>query len=76
MELEEAAEYETDEVLIHLVRLQRLTEMNFQANNRDHLVDALPGIPKTPATAYHTAFQMELNRLRSSLPSKLSSNCN
>ncbi|KAK9236191.1 hypothetical protein V1525DRAFT_407825 [Lipomyces kononenkoae] len=74
VELEEAAEYETDELLVHMVRIQHLTQRIFQINNRDERVDKLPGIPRVPAAAYHTAFQMELARLRSSLPSKLRTN--
>ncbi|KAK9490421.1 hypothetical protein V1508DRAFT_424967 [Lipomyces doorenjongii] len=74
VELEEAAEYETDELLVHMVRIQHLTQRIFQINNRDQRVDKLPGIPRVPAAAYHTAFQTELARLRSSLPSKLRSN--
>ena len=75
MKLEEASEYETDALLVQLVRLQHLTEMIFQINTRDQIVDTLPGIPETPVIAYHTAFQKELDRLRDSLPPSLKNNC-
>lgn len=74
-ELEEVAEYESDELLVQLVRIQHLTQKIFEVNNRDQLVDELPNIPNTPMSVYHTAFELELSRLRSSIPVNLKNNC-
>jgi hypothetical protein len=75
MELEQAAEYETDELLVNLVRVQHLTQKIFHVNSRHQKDDELPGVPTTPLAVYHAAFQIELDRLRSLLPSKFGTNC-
>ncbi len=70
-ELENAAEYETDQLAVQLVRIQHLTEKIFHFHTKDQLVDELPGIPKASAAVYLEAFQMELDRLRNAVPPSL-----
>ncbi|KAJ5798399.1 uncharacterized protein N7503_007695 [Penicillium pulvis] len=75
-ELKEAAEYETDELLIQLVRIQHLTERIFQFNHRDQYVFDSIGLalPETTAAAHISAFQVGLDQLEDSLPKKLKTN--
>ncbi|RFU30234.1 hypothetical protein B7463_g6102, partial [Scytalidium lignicola] len=72
-ELEDAAEYETDQLAVQLVRIQHLTEKIFYFHSRDQIVDELPGIPTVPTTARLEAFQIELDRLWNALPRSLKS---
>ncbi|KAK0113821.1 hypothetical protein ONS95_014069 [Cadophora gregata] len=71
-ELEEASEYESDILLVHLVRIQHLIQRIADFNNRDQLPEELPGIVQTPASAYHAAFQTEIERHQVMLPPSLS----
>ncbi|KAH7304327.1 hypothetical protein B0I35DRAFT_445530 [Stachybotrys elegans] len=73
-ELEIAAEYETDQLAVELIRVQHVIEKIFQFHTRDQLVDELPGIPKASATIYLEAFQTELDTLCSALPTSLGCN--
>ncbi|KAJ5999370.1 hypothetical protein N7451_007180 [Penicillium sp. IBT 35674x] len=75
-ELKDAAEYETDELLIQLVRIQHLTERIFQFNHRDQfLVESIGlALPETTAAAHLSAFQAELDQLQNSLSKKLKTN--
>ncbi|KEF50906.1 uncharacterized protein A1O9_13044 [Exophiala aquamarina CBS 119918] len=73
-ELESAAEYETDQLTVQLVRIQHLTEKIFDFHTGDQLVNELPGIPKAAAGEYLDAFQAELDRLRNELPLHLKTN--
>lgn len=73
-ELEVSAEYESDILLVHLVRIQHLTQRIVDFNNRDQTPDELPGIAITPIPTYQTAFHTELQRIRNLLPLILKSN--
>lgn len=73
-ELEGAAEYETDQLAVQLVRIQHLTEKIFHFHTGDQLVNELPGIPKVAAAEYLDAFRAELDRLRNDLPLNLKTN--
>lgn len=74
-ELENSAEYETDQLAVQLVRIQHLTEKIFHFHTRDQLVDELPGIPKASTAMCLEAFQMELDRLQNALPPNLKCDC-
>jgi hypothetical protein len=75
-ELEDAAEYETDQLAVQLVRIQHLTEKIFHFHNRDQMVDELPGIQEASAAVrLSRAFQMELDGLQNALPTNLKSDC-
>jgi hypothetical protein len=74
-ELEDAAEYETDQLAVQLVRVQHLTEKIFHFHSRDQMVDELPGIQEASAAVRLEAFQMELDRLQNALPTNLKSDC-
>ncbi|KAJ5619479.1 hypothetical protein N7510_003463 [Penicillium lagena] len=75
-ELKDAAEYETDELLVQLVRIQHLTERIFQFNHRDQFFVELIGValPETTVAGHLSAFQAELDSLENSLPKKLKAN--
>lgn len=73
-ELESAAEYEFDLLLVHLVRIQHLTQRIVDFNKRDQIPDELPGIIQTSASIFHAAFQTELERLESMLHPSLRAN--
>lgn len=73
-ELESAAEYESDTLLVQLVRIQHLTQRIVDFNKRDQIPDELPGIVQTSASIYQAAFQTELERLKSELLPSLRTN--
>ncbi len=73
-ELESAREYETDVLLVHLIKLQHLTEKIYSINSRDDLSDNVPGIPRAPISAYQSAFQAELDKIQTFLPKSLRNN--
>ncbi|RFU34760.1 hypothetical protein B7463_g1534, partial [Scytalidium lignicola] len=73
-ELAETAEYETDSLLVQVVRVQYLTERIFYINSGNHNLNELPGIPKTPIDTYLDAFQRELERIQTSAPPHLRTN--
>ncbi|KAJ2967879.1 hypothetical protein NQ176_g9455 [Zarea fungicola] len=74
-DLENAREYKTDELVIQLVRIQRLTERIFDLHNRDSPVDDQLRPPETPTTARLESFRVELDRFRNALPMHLKSDC-
>ncbi|KAF7550117.1 hypothetical protein G7046_g8123 [Stylonectria norvegica] len=69
--LEDDKEYETDERLVHLVRIQHLTERISELNMRDDPAEEVAGLPTAPRSAYVFAFQGELDRIRNNLPATL-----
>ncbi|KAI1334614.1 hypothetical protein F5Y15DRAFT_409568 [Xylariaceae sp. FL0016] len=73
-DLDAAKEYETDSLLVHLVRIQHLSERIAQLHNKDQVDDDLTGIGRAPVNAYFGAFQTELDKYRAALPSHLKSN--
>ncbi|KAI0127084.1 hypothetical protein BJ170DRAFT_596643 [Xylariales sp. AK1849] len=73
-ELETAKEYESDLLLVQLVRIQHLADRISQLHSRDRMDDELPGIPRAPVTAYLNAFQTELDRFKAQIPRHLRKN--
>ena len=75
-ELEEAREYETDELLVAYVKVQHLTERIHQMNQTVDLDgDGRTGLPgKVPAGAYAHVFSGELDGIRASLSKSLRQN--
>ncbi|KAH7001460.1 hypothetical protein EDB80DRAFT_722326 [Ilyonectria destructans] len=71
--LEDENEYETDVNLVHLVRIQHLTERISLLNSPDSPAEEVVGVPTAPMSAYVSAFQGELDRIRNSLPANLKS---
>lgn len=72
-ELEEAKEYDSDLVLVQLVRIQHLSDRISQLHAKDRLLDDLPGIPRAPVNAYLNVFQAELNKHEAQIPRHLKS---
>ncbi|KAJ2902847.1 hypothetical protein MKZ38_000041 [Zalerion maritima] len=74
--LESAREYESDGVLVTLIRVQRLTaEIHLLHTGESNELNPAPSLlPKASHAAYVAAFQMELDRIRGSLPRSLRSN--
>ncbi|KAI1384343.1 uncharacterized protein F4822DRAFT_419463 [Hypoxylon trugodes] len=73
-ELEAEGEYETDSLLVNLVRIQHLSERIAQLRCKDNTADDLAGATRAPTSVYSSMFYTELERLRVSLPPKLASN--
>ena len=73
-ELEMNREYDTDALLVQLVRLQNITEKIVRLNNKDDIVDLVPAIPRAPLSAYQAAFQTELDNIDQSLSKSLRNN--
>ncbi|CAK7227030.1 hypothetical protein SBRCBS47491_006431 [Sporothrix bragantina] len=71
VELEQAAEYPTDQLAVELVRIQHLTETVHHFHTRDQLLDELPGLPRLSTTVYLEALLTELDRKRAALPAHL-----
>lgn len=69
--LDAAKEFETDIVLVFLIKIQHLIQRIAQLNPTDTTIEEFSSIPKAPASAYVSAYQHELNRLREDLPSHL-----
>jgi hypothetical protein len=69
--LEQEQEYETDSRLVTLVRIQHLTERIAQLNSPDDPAEEVAGLPTAPLSAYVSAFQSELDRIRNELPHDL-----
>lgn len=69
--LEQDQEYDTDLRLITLVRIQHLTERIAQLNSPDDAAEDVAGLPTAPISAYVSAFQSELDRIRNELPHDL-----
>ncbi|KAF5020108.1 hypothetical protein F66182_7871 [Fusarium sp. NRRL 66182] len=69
--LEKEREYETDIRLVYLVRIQHLTERISQLNSPDDPAEEVAGLPSAPLSAYVSAFDNELDRMRQGLPPEL-----
>ncbi len=74
-ELEDAAEYETDQLAVQLVRIQHLADKISYFHCGDQLVDEPQGIPKGSTAVCLEAFQMQLDKLRNALTLDLKSDC-
>ncbi|KAI0879816.1 uncharacterized protein GGS22DRAFT_176700 [Annulohypoxylon maeteangense] len=73
-ELEADQEYESDLLLVQLVRIQNLSERIAQLHAKDHTTDELNTITRAPATAYSNMFHAELEKFTASLPPNLAAN--
>jgi hypothetical protein len=69
--LENDMEYDTDVILVFLLRIQHLTQRISELNPRDNTIEEFTSIPKAPAAVYVSAFQNELDELRAKLPESL-----
>lgn len=66
--LESGKEYESDTVLVFLVKIQHLIQRVAELNPTDTTIEEFSSIPKAPASAYVSAYQHELDRLHAELP--------
>ncbi|KAI8957604.1 hypothetical protein F5Y11DRAFT_77498 [Daldinia sp. FL1419] len=73
-ELETDQEYGTDSLLVHLVRIQRLSERISQLHAKDQDENELAGITRAPVSAYFGVFHAEIEKFKASLPRHLLSN--
>lgn len=73
-DLEKTSEYESDLLLVHLVKIQRLTERIHNWTSQEDDEDDISGYLKAPPAAYQIAFHGEIGRLQSSLPASLAGN--
>ncbi|KAI1804260.1 hypothetical protein F4811DRAFT_298050 [Daldinia bambusicola] len=73
-ELETDQEYETDSLLVHLVRIQHLSERISQLHSKDQDDSELTGIARASMTAYSSVFHTEIEKFKASVPRNLSSN--
>lgn len=73
-DLEASPEYESDKILVHLVKIQRLTEQIHNWVSRVDEEDDIPNMPRAPLAAYQGAFEVEIERQRQSLPASLKEN--
>ncbi|KAK7716727.1 hypothetical protein SLS63_011039 [Diaporthe eres] len=73
-DLDKASEYESDLLLVHLVKVQRLTERIHNWMSQEDEEDDVSVCLKAPAAAYQVAFHGEIDRLQSSLPASLVGN--
>ena len=74
-DLDDAREYETDQLAIQLVHIQQLTEKIFHFHNSDSPIAEQLGSPEPSTMARLEAFRVELDSLRNAIPPNLKSNC-
>jgi hypothetical protein len=72
-ELEAAKEFESDTLLLTYVRIQHLMERVARLHSPDEMEDEV-GIPRAPVSAYISAFQSELDKIRAGVPKYLRNN--
>ncbi|KAI1479165.1 hypothetical protein F4774DRAFT_383251 [Daldinia eschscholtzii] len=73
-ELETDHEYGTDSLLVHLIRIQHLSERISQLHAKDHDEGELTGISRAPMSAYSSVLHAEMEKFKASLPHHLLSN--
>ncbi|KAI1445894.1 hypothetical protein F5Y02DRAFT_94314 [Annulohypoxylon stygium] len=73
-ELEASQEYESDVLLIHLVRIQNLSERISQLHTKDNTANEINAIARAPASAYSNMFHAELEKFTESLPPSIATN--
>jgi hypothetical protein len=74
-DLDDGREYKTDQLVIQLVHIQRLTEKIFHFHSNDSPVDGQLGSSEPSTKARLEAFRVELDSLRNALPPNLKSDC-
>lgn len=74
VDFETSPERDTDELLVQLVEIQRLTERIHNWTSRDEDEAEIPGLPRAPMAAYQEAFAAEIQKRRNSLPENLKNN--
>lgn len=74
-DLEDANEYKTDQLLVQLIKIQRLTEKILRFHNGNlPVAEILPSLgPPTMTTI--EALRVELDSLRKAIPQNLQSDC-
>lgn len=73
-ELQSAKEFESDLVLVQLMKIQRLTDRIHQLLDSDNGEEEVSSIPRAPTMAYVSAFQADLDRFQAQIPRQLRSN--
>jgi hypothetical protein len=73
-ELETAKEHESDAYLVHAIRIQKFTEKVAQIKMEDTTDDGVQSMVKAPLSGYVSAFQAELDGLRSKIPLNIRDN--
>lgn len=73
-DVERISEFESDLLLVRLVKIQRLTERIHNWTSQEDDDDDISGYLRAPAAAYQVAFHGEIGRLQSSLPASLVGN--
>jgi hypothetical protein len=66
-ELEQSKEYESDQLLVAYVRMQNLVDRIAQVNSQGDTEEEM-SIPRAPRSAYTSAFQAELDKIRNNMP--------
>lgn len=74
-DLEQSKEHESDALLIQYIRIQHLMEKIAQLISPNETNKEMAGIPRAPMSAYASAFQGELDKIRDNLPENLRNNC-
>lgn len=70
-DLQVSPQYESDILLVHLIKIQRLAEQISDWSSRRYEEDddaEMPAIPRAPTSAYQSVFEGEIQALRNSLP--------
>jgi hypothetical protein len=75
LELDAAAEFPSDSLIVQLVHIQHLSDRLYHLRNREADVDSMPGIPPIPMPTYLAAYEKEWERLRQAIPLDLRDNC-
>ncbi|PSR82023.1 hypothetical protein BD289DRAFT_25472 [Coniella lustricola] len=73
-ELEETPEVASDQLLVHLVKIQRLTEHVHNRVSQEDEDDLISSIPRPPFSAFQGTFDAEIQRLKQSVPPSLKDN--
>lgn len=73
-DLDDAREYSTDQLLIQLIHVQRLTDKIVHSHDGESPVDGQLDLPEPSIMAQIETFGAELDSLRNALPSNLNSN--
>ncbi|KFA52362.1 hypothetical protein S40293_09688 [Stachybotrys chartarum IBT 40293] len=73
-DLERAPEFESDQYLVHLIRIQELSERIAQLRLLDEADQDSAKSSKAPLSGYMCAFETELEEMRSNMPQHLRDN--
>lgn len=73
-DLESNPDSELDALLVHLVKIQQLTEQIYNWASKEDEDEDIAGFPRAPASAYQAAFYSDIIRMQGSLPHNLRDN--